>query len=353
MGDGIGHGIGDEIVAAYNWINQPLFNIDLPINLPHPIKKAQNALDGAIDSTVHGILRATGLLSILQEVTGKPEPLAQAADVWLAQAHQTKAAADELRQNARALPQAWQGAASAAFGSHLGRLVTALDAMAGDMGTSATLLNQAAQECQVAEDLVNEIIREAIEFTLATLAATAVADVFTFGLATIAGGIAEGAEMTAFVARAAQVSTKLAEVLEALLDELKEINMLKDNGHAWKAFSTFKRDKGIFQAMEAVQNGNGTLLATNRALRLATKVIKNGVVTPALGAVGLEPDPVGAVKSILTGRDGLGAAATTIDTLTGTGQPDDPYHLPAGHLAAELDNLTALQPAEHKPLKLD
>ena len=77
----MGNGIGDDIVAAYNWINQPLFTIDLPINLPHPIKKAENALDSAIDSTVQDILQATGLLSILQEVTGKPQPLAQAADI--------------------------------------------------------------------------------------------------------------------------------------------------------------------------------------------------------------------------------------------------------------------------------
>src|SRR5579884_3227703 len=172
----MGDGIGEDIVAAYNWINQPLFTIDLPIHLPHPIKKAENALDGAIDSTVRDVLLATGLLSILQEVTGKPEPLAQAADVWLSQAHQAKAMADELRQAARPLPQSWQGAASAAFGDHMGQLVNAL-------------------------------------------AATAVADIFTFGLATIAGGIAESAEMTAFVARAAQVSTKLAEVLDRLLEE--------------------------------------------------------------------------------------------------------------------------------------
>lgn len=81
----MGNGIGDEVVAAYNWINQPLFDINLPFHLPHPVKAADNALDGAIDSAVRGILEATGLISILQEVTGKPEALAQAADVWLDQ----------------------------------------------------------------------------------------------------------------------------------------------------------------------------------------------------------------------------------------------------------------------------
>jgi len=348
----MGDGIGEDIVAAYNWINQPLFTIDLPIHLPHPIKKAENALDGAIDSTVRDVLLATGLLSILQEVTGKPEPLAQAADVWLSQAHQAKAMADELRQAARPLPQSWQGAASAAFGDHMGQLVNALDAMAGDMGTAASILSQAAQECQVAEDLVNEIIREAIEFALATLAATAVADIFTFGLATIAGGIAESAEMTAFVARAAQVSTKLAEVLDRLLEELSRIRALKEAKSTWAAFKEFRQAKGIFQAAKALKNGDGTLLATNRALHLATGAVKSAVA-PALGLVGLKPDPIGGAKDVLTSDDGLSATATTIDALTGTGQPTDPYHLPDGQLAAELDNLTALKPAEHKPLHLD
>jgi WXG100 family type VII secretion target len=349
----VGSGIGHDIVAAYNWISQPLFTIDLPIHLPHPIKKAENALDGAIDSTVRDILQATGLLSILQEVTGKPEPLAQAADVWLEQAHHTKAVADELRQAARPLPQSWQGAASAAFGNHMGQLVNALDAMAGDMGTAASILNQAAQECQVAEDLVNEIIREAIEFALATLAATAVADIFTFGLATIAGGIAEGAEMTAFVARAAQVSTKLAEVLDRLLEELSRIRALKDAKSTWSAFKEFQRAKSIFQAFKAVKRGDGTLLATNRALHLATGVVKSAVVAPALGVAGLEPDPISGAKDVLTGSDGLGATATTIDAVTGTGKPAEPYHLPERHLAAELDNLTAVQPTGHTALNLD
>jgi WXG100 family type VII secretion target len=349
----MGDGIGDDIVAAYNWINQPLFTLDLPVHLPHPIKKAENALDGAIDSTVRDILQATGLLSILQQVTGTPQPLAQAADVWLSQAHQTKAVADELRQAARPLPQAWQGAASAAFGNHLGQLVGALDSMAADMGTTADILNQAAQECQVAEDLVNEIIREAVEFALATLAATAVADIFTFGLATIAGAVAEGAEMTAFVARAAQVSTKLAEVLEKLVGTLKELKTLKETQGFWTAFKEFRQAKGFFRAYDALKDGDGALLASNRALHFATAAVKSGIAAPALSLVGLSPDPIGGAKDILTGSDGLGATATTIDAVTGTGKPADPYHLPDGKLAAELDNLTTLQPTQRKPLNLD
>jgi WXG100 family type VII secretion target len=349
----MGNGIGDEIVAAYTWINQPLFTIDLPIHLPHPVKKAENALDSAIDSTVQGVLEATGLLSILQQVTGKPEPLAQAADTWLEQAHQAKAVADELRQNARPLPQSWQGAASAAFGHHLGQLVNALDSMAGDMGTAAKILNQAAQECQVAEDLVKEIIREAIEFTVATLAATAIADIFTFGLATIAGGIAEGAEMTALIARATQVSTKLAEVLEKLLETLKELKALKEADGTWRAFKEFRQAKSIFQAAKALKERDTAVLGANRALHFANGAVKGGLVAPALGLAGLKADPVAGAKDILTGNDGLGATATTIDDLTGTGQPGDPYHLPTQQLAAELDDLTTLQPAEHKPLKLE
>jgi WXG100 family type VII secretion target len=348
----VGNGIGDEAVAAYQWISQPLFTVDLPVSLPHPVKKAENALDGAVDSTVRGILEATGLIKILQEVTGKPEPLAQAADVWLDQARETKAVADELRRSAQPLPQQWQGDASEAFGRHLGRFVDGLDSMAGDMGTAAQILNQAAQECQVAEDLVNEIIREAIEMAVATLAATAVADLFTFGLATIAGGIAEGAEMAAFVARAAQVSTKLAEVLQKLLDTLKDLKALKEAEGTFKAFKAFRQAKGIFQAAKALKEGDSTLLATNRALHLASGAVKSGVVAPALGLTGLDPDPVGGAEDILTSDEGLGAAATTIDALTGTGKPADPYHL-SPQLGEDLAHLTTLNTSEHKPLSLD
>jgi hypothetical protein len=225
--------------------------------------------------------------------------------------------------------------------------------MAGDMGTAAKILNQAAQECQVAEDLINEIIREAIEFTVATLAATAIADIFTFGLATIVGGIAEGAEMTAFVARAAQVSTKLAEVLERLLEMLKELRTLKEAKGTWKAFSLYRKDKGIFKAVKALKKGDTAGSGANLALHFANGAVKGGLVAPALGLAGLKADPVGGAKDIITGNDGLGATATTIDDLTGTGKPGDPYHLPAQQLASDLDNLTTLQPSEHKPLSLE
>ncbi|MBS2964230.1 hypothetical protein KGA66_14315 [Actinocrinis puniceicyclus] len=341
------------MVAAYDWIHRPLFTINLPIHLPHPVKKAESALNGAIDSAVRGVLEVTGLLSILQEVTGKPESLAQAADVWLEQAHQTKALADEIRQSARPVPEAWQGAASAAFGQHLGRLVSALDAMAGDMGTTAAILNQAAQECQVAEDLIDEIIREAIEFAAATFAAGMVADIVTFGLATIAAGIAEGAEMAAFVARAAEVSTKLAEVLEQLLTELSKLKSLDENASAWKAFREFRSAKSDFRALNLMKRQEYGELASNRVLHYVSKTVESALVEPAMKAAGLEPDPTGGARDILTGSDGLGAIATTIDDATGTGRSAGPYRLPASQLATELDSLTALQPTEHKPVRLE
>jgi uncharacterized protein YukE len=322
-------GIGNDLVAAYQWTQQPLIDIDLGISIPHPLKRAHDDLTAGLDSIVVDVLRGTGLFDLLERVTGKNDQLTAAATVWLAQAKETKDITDQLRSGAKTLEGAWKGQASAVFGTYMGNIVGGLDSMAQDMATAAKVLADAASECQMAEDMVIEIIREAIEWMLATLAATAVADLLTFGLASIAGGLAEAGEMAGFIARAEQVSEKLANVLRKLETMLQDINKARKTKGVWqayRAFSTAKRSGSMLWNAKNIAKLDNTALA-GVVLHTATGVVKANIAEPVVnGLTGAGVDPAGAAKDGLTSDTGLATVARDINALTGTGgNYDDPY----------------------------
>jgi hypothetical protein len=275
--------------AAYRWTDGASVGATLPVSLPHPVPQVGNALDRVIDGTVHAVLSATGLLSILDDVTGAPESLSEAADLWLAQAHAVAAVAEALRQGGASLPGSWQGEASSAFGRYMGEVVDGLDTMAGDMGFTAQTLHEAAEETQNAQDLVNEIIREAIEYTMADAVATGVADLFTFGLATFVGGFAESVEMTAFVARASQVSARLGEGLERLMEMLANLREVKETQGTFTALRAFRAMGKTGKAIRALRDGDFATAGAIGAVHVTGSLIKGQVVGRAMDVGGVGP----------------------------------------------------------------
>jgi uncharacterized protein YukE len=353
-----GKGAGDYAVQAYRayqWATAPI--IQMPVHLPDINKMESSGLDAAIDSVVRGILEAVGLMAILDQVTGLPDQLNAAGQVWLNQANAVHGVAGALRGGAKSLPDEWKGQASAAFGDFMGEIVSGLDSCAADMGQAAEILHDAGQECQLAQDLVVMIIREAAEWAAATLAATALADIFTLGLASIAGGLAESAEMAAFVARATEVSEKLGSTLETLVTKIEDLKKtaqgIKDADGAWKTVQAFRKAQGgihdmaaagnLWKAREAWQERNLGYLGS-RAFHDGYNVARAGAGTGLglitglpghVGKLGL-PEDIGSgawneVTQRLTQENNLPGDARIINRATGTGpEPPAPYHLPAG-----------------------
>jgi WXG100 family type VII secretion target len=228
-------------------------------------------------------------MKMLEKVTGNLAELNAAADEWQAQAKAVQYIAEGLRTGAQSLPGQWEGAASDAFGTRMGEVVEALDGTAEEMQETASILNKCAKECALAEGMVVEIISEAIEVLIASLAAEAVIAVFTAGIGLIADALITEGEIALYVARVARVSTELATKLEKLLMELKKLGQavkaVRSVETAKNAMTAFKDVKaaaqgirefeeggdGLFKAGKEAMQGGGYDALKDAAARLAVK----------------------------------------------------------------------------------
>ncbi|MFI2190934.1 WXG100 family type VII secretion target [Streptomyces sioyaensis] len=215
--------------------------------LPEATHPSRGGLGGMLDEAVEWALEKSGLLDVLEKVTGDLAQLNAAADAWQTQAKAVQLVAEELRTNANPLSRQWEGQASSAFSGHMGELVSALDSTAEGMHQTAKIINSAAQECAQAEGMIIEIISEAIECLIASLAAEAVIAVLTAGIGLIADALITEAEITVFVARVARVSEELATKLEELLKALKEL------GSAVKAVRNIRTAKNALGGIKKVE----------------------------------------------------------------------------------------------------
>ncbi|MFD7729010.1 WXG100 family type VII secretion target [Kitasatospora phosalacinea] len=216
-------------------------------NLPEAEHKSRGGLSGALDEMVEWALEKSGLLEMLEKVTGNLAELNGATMEWQAQASAVRSVAAELRSGVMPVAESWSGSASDAFGGHMGNVADALDQTAEEMMQTAQIINSAAQECAMAEGMVIEIITEAIESLIVSLAAEAVLSIVTFGAAAVVGALLDEAEIDVFVARVARVSTKLAKALEELLKALQEM------GKAVKATRKISDIGKVMQKMEKVE----------------------------------------------------------------------------------------------------
>ena len=323
---------GDAFKWTRDFVNTPL--IPLP-DIQNPVSEG---LDAGLDSIVKAALDATGLMDMLEKVTGHLSELTAAAHGWQEQARATREVATALRQGGAALAGRWEGSAADGFGAHMGRVVEAVDATADDMDRTAQLISQAAAECQMAEQFVIEIIREAIETLIITLAASVVVDILTLGLATAAEALVVEGEIAVFIARVGRVSVKLEQALKKLFDAVQE---MKAAGHSWekiqearKAAKAVRKLGGLGNRMDSLKDAvrNPSLanlgeLATAQALRTGFGTVKGGVKSTLGLAIG-----AGGYGDVLTdtvlGDTGVDAVVGELDG----GPHDTPYRVPGNRI---------------------
>ncbi|GAA2123868.1 hypothetical protein GCM10009759_75250 [Kitasatospora saccharophila] len=269
--------------------------------------KSRSGLSGAIDGLVVKALEESGLLDALEKVTGKLDELNYATMEWQAQAGAVRSVAAELRAGVMPVAETWSGSASDAFGGHMGDVADALDQTAEEMMQTAQIINSAAQECEVAEGMVIDIITEAIESLIVSLAAEAVLTVVTFGAAAVVGAILDEAEIGVFIARVAQVSTKLAKALEELLKALQEmgkaVKAARKLGDIAKVMEKMKKVESTFNRLRTLEQ-DGT-----KAAKIAQKVTDKAAQKAESWAQGQVEDWMGMDKG---DRDGVQIGDNTV-----------------------------------------
>jgi len=320
-----------DAVGAYQWTRDRVQD-SLP-QLPSIENPVAEGLDAGLDSIVKAALDATGLMDMLEEVTGNLDALTAASHEWLAQSKAMREVANALRAGGTRLEGEWEGEASAAFGRHMGMVVEAIDATAADMEQVAQIINQAAAECQLAEQMVIEIIREAIECLIITLAAGVVVDILTLGLATAAEALIVEGEIAMYIARVGQVSVKLEKALKELheaIKAMKEARTLGKFNEARKAAKAVRKLGGMKNRASSLRElatnpsmANLGEYATARALQSGFGAVK-GTVKGGLGVVTGAGDFAGVLTDNLLGDDGLHTIAGALD-----GPPENaPYRVP-------------------------
>ncbi|MFF4343990.1 hypothetical protein ACFY00_29175 [Kitasatospora sp. NPDC001540] len=320
-----------DAVDAYRWTRDRVTE-QLP-PLPSFENPVSEGLDAGLDSVVKAALDATGLMDKLEEVTGNLQALTAAAHEWQAQAKAMQEVAEELRSAGTGVDAAWEGAASAAFGAHMTTVVEAIDATAADMAQVAQIISQAAAECQLAEQLIIEIIREAIETLIITLAAGLVVDILTLGLATAAEALIVEGEIAVYIARVGQVSLKLEKALKELHEAIKAMKAARTLGSIKKARAAAKavrklggRGNRLKSGWDLVRSPSAENLgefATAQVLGKGFGAVKGGVKTGLGAAIGAG-DFTGVLTDNLLTDQGLDTVAGALD-----GPPEGaPYRVP-------------------------
>jgi hypothetical protein len=212
--------------AGFAWaVEEPAgFDASLsPVRRPTPA-----GLDGVFTSGVEWVLREARLLAVLERVTGDAGALHEAAVVWMEQALVVRGISARVREAGAAVAGSWYGEAARAFGGSMGAFLAVLDGVAVEVAATAHLLNEAGVVAAAAQDLVTDVVVDAAEWVAAELAATAVADVLTLGLATIGGALAESATLGVFVGRAERISAEFAAALERIASEMAGLRAVRD-----------------------------------------------------------------------------------------------------------------------------
>jgi hypothetical protein len=182
-------------------------------------------LEGAIDAVMRPLV--SPLADQFDWVTGDSAEVSATAERWRDLARRTRALSDSELNEAFRTAAGWTGQASDAFERLARDFAEQIDAVAAEMDVTAEYLLDASLEVKMAEDLVETIIRELIEWALITLVVSAALAVVTFGASAAAGGAAAAAQAAVAGSRVASALAKLAKLLRAVADALKAVRAMK------------------------------------------------------------------------------------------------------------------------------
>lgn len=379
-GHGAGHAVGTlagvagNVKKYYSWVADPEASLPplAPDNLYGASDGIAHLLDGAINFVIDHI---HPLLELLDYVTGDSEALKVAAQAWHAQGTGLNDVIRELKASVGDLPEEWAGDASAQFGGFMADVTRSLSELAGAMGQTQHILDQAREESEFARSTIVMIIREVIEW----FALYAAIDLATAGAATVFEAAGTAAFLGKKVEDAEQAASRLAHVYLALQ---KIVQSLQDAKNAYKTAKGLDRLKKLYSMSKSFDSafevgkfrnlrmfGNGKLSTAGRMvfesgrhgphakeIKDVIELGKGGVLTTGamragvagvIGATGVDSEPgaAGLAKGLLSGNvNNLPENAQGAAEAVGLGPPI-PEAPPPGRIRAILDGIEP--PEEH------
>ncbi|GAU70024.1 hypothetical protein SSP35_16_00190 [Streptomyces sp. NBRC 110611] len=277
-------GPASTAVSAYNKVNDWM-----------------SGMSDVVDSIMRPLVEP--LADQLECVTGDPETLKEAAKLWREKASEFREIVADQRRDRADLSHEWTGPAAEAFQNHLAELETAMEAEAADMDSTADVLDQAAEQAQMAQEMVEAVIRELIEWALITLAAAV-------ALSVVTAGVSMAAEAAMAATEASVATSRIAKVVYDLAAELKSLaNILKMLKQA-KKLSKVKRYNPLTWK-HIKEAGEAEKFAISQGARMTHKAIKHGA-KGVMHGLGFTGNPVGAAAQPVISH-GIDEAAEKID----------------------------------------
>lgn len=199
----------------------------------------------------------TPLRELLEYVSGDPDDLIRAAQVWADAAEQVRQYSSEHKSDGEKLLQTWKDDAAEAFKGMQDQLEKAGQSLAQGMDNVKELLVTAANGAVEAFNLILDLIIDVVLFILTDFIISAALSVISFG-ASIAAWIAKslaglaraGAKIASILQKVANFLMKIAKFLQQIAKLAKEYKaMLKAMKTAKKATS-IKTMEGIGARIE-------------------------------------------------------------------------------------------------------
>lgn len=182
-------------------------------------------LAGAVDAILRPLVQP--LADQFDTITGNAESVRGTAEKWREMARKVRAVGDFQASLASGTTPGWQGESQEAFQGLISQLVGEIEAMGQQFDDVGEFLDDAAMEVEIAEQAVEDIIRELIEWALLSLAVGVALAVVSFGVSAAAGAAAAAAKAAVAGSKIAMILAKVAQALAALSKALKALKAMK------------------------------------------------------------------------------------------------------------------------------
>lgn len=184
---------------------------------------------GGLSSVVDAILRpiVQPLADLFDSVTGDADQVRTTAQRWRDLARTLRSLRDHERSVLRGVVPEWSGEASEAFEARITELLKGMEAFAAELDATGEFLEDAAMEVEVAEQLVEDIIRELIEFVVLMILTGLALSWLSAGASVAAAALSSAAKGAVAYARIAAIVAKVAIALQRLSVLLKTSMVVK------------------------------------------------------------------------------------------------------------------------------
>ena len=252
-------------------------------------------LIGWMPSQGQGFVR--GLLSpltqVLYEVTGDPDDLMRAAQVWADSSSEVEQIAQAIDDDASAVVTSWEGEAATAFTALMAQVTESIRGLVENVRGTADLLVEAANAAVEAFDLILQLIGEFILWAGTTLILALASSVISFGASVGAWIASTAARVVMVIGRGSAIAARVASFLMRIASVLRRIAALLIRYRNWlRQLKQIKQNVGRLQymAIKVIRTTPGRL-----AFNTVSPINLPGVI--ALGQ-----DVIGGVQDLQDGQ---------------------------------------------------